>query len=148
MTGKDAPILVVLQLAGGNDGLNTVVPYTNDDYRRARPNLGVKAADVLRLDDQFGLHPALKGLKGLYDGGQLAVVHAVGYPNPNRSHFRSTDIWMTATDSDRVSSVGWLGRYFDSACAGADPTVGLAVGRQTPLAFTAKKPHGRGGGES
>ncbi len=142
VTGKDAPILVVLQLAGGNDGLNTVVPFANDHYHRARPTLGLKADQVLKLDGQFGLHPALTGLKSLYDAGQLGIVQAVGYPNPNRSHFRSTDIWMTATDSDRYGNLGWLGRYFDNACTGADPTVGVAIGRQSPLAFNAKKPTG------
>ena len=141
-TGKDSPILVVLQLAGGNDGLNTVIPFANDHYHRARPTLGLKAEQVLKLDGQFGLHPALTGLKSLYDAGQLGIVQAVGYPNPNRSHFRSTDIWMTATDSDRYGNLGWLGRYFDNACTGADPTVGVAIGRQSPLAFTAKKPTG------
>ncbi|HTH50135.1 MAG TPA: DUF1501 domain-containing protein [Candidatus Limnocylindria bacterium] len=142
VTGKDSPILVVLQLAGGNDGLNTVVPFANDDYHRARPTLGLKPGQVLKLDSQFGLHPALAGLKSLYDAGQLGIVQAVGYPNPNRSHFRSTDIWMTATDSDRYGNLGWLGRYFDNACAGADPTVGVTIGRQSPLAFVAKKPTG------
>jgi len=141
-TGEDAPILVVLQLAGGNDGLNTVIPFANDDYHRARPKLGLKADAVLKLDEAAGLHPSLKGFKSLFDAGQLGVVQTVGYPNPNRSHFRSTDIWMTATDSNRFSTVGWLGRYFDNACSGAEPTVGLAVGRQSPLAFAAKKPTG------
>ncbi len=142
VTGKDAPILVVLQLAGGNDGLNTLVPFANDDYHRARPRLGLKANQVLRLSDEHGLHPALAGFKALHDAGQLAVVQGVGYPNPNRSHFRSTDIWMTASDSDRFANKGWLGRYFDHACAGSDPTVGLCVGRQAPLAFAAGKPTG------
>lgn len=142
VTGKDAPILVVLQMAGGNDGLNTVVPFVNDHYLKARPKLGLKANDVLKLDDSLGLHPSLTGLKSLHDDGLLSVVQAVGYPNPNRSHFRSTDIWMTATDSDRFSNVGWLGRYFDNACPGAEPTVGICVGRQSPLAFTATKPKG------
>jgi len=141
-TGKDAPILVVVQLAGGNDGLNTVVPFADDDYQRARPQLRLKAEQVLKLDDHFGLHPALTGLRSLHDLGHLGIVHAVGYPNPNRSHFRSTDIWMTATDSNRYASEGWLGRYFDHACAGADPTAGIAIGRQAPLAFTAKHPTG------
>jgi uncharacterized protein (DUF1501 family) len=77
------------------------VPFANDDYRRARPTLGLKAEQVLKLNDQVGLHPALTGFKSLYDAGELGIVQAVGYPNPNRSHFRSTDIWMTATDSDR-----------------------------------------------
>ncbi len=141
-TGKDSPILVVLQLAGGNDGLNTVVPFADDAYHRARPRLGIKPDAVLRLTDTTGLHPALRGLRELFDAGQLGIVQSVGYPNPNRSHFRSTDIWMTATDSDRVSSLGWVGRYFDHACGGADPTVGLAVTRQAPLAFAASKPTG------
>lgn len=141
-TGKDAPILVMVQLAGGNDGLNTIVPFADDEYHRARPKLGLKADQVLKLDDRFGLHPSLAGLKHLHDLGQLGIVQAVGYPNPNRSHFRSTDIWMTATDSDRYSTQGWLGRYFDHACPGADPTVGIAIGCQSPLAFAAKQPTG------
>lgn len=141
-TGQDSPILVVLQLAGGNDGLNTVVPFADDAYHRARPRLGLKSDAVLRLNDTTGLHPALRGFRELFDSGKLGIVQSVGYPNPNRSHFRSTDIWMTATDSDRVSSLGWLGRYFDHACAGSEPTVGLAVTRQAPLAFAANKPTG------
>jgi uncharacterized protein (DUF1501 family) len=142
VTGKDGPILVVLQLAGGNDGLNTLVPYSNDDYQRARPNLGLKAPEVLKLNDHFGFHPGLRGFQELHDAGQLAILHAVGYPNPNRSHFRSTEIWATATDSQRVERHGWIGRYFDHACAGADPTVGIAIGRQLPQAFGARVPKG------
>lgn len=141
-TGKDAPVLVVLQLAGGNDGLNTLVPFANDDYYRARPKLGLPAKDVLKLNDQFGLHPALKGLQSLHADGHLAVVQGVGYPNPNRSHFRSTEIWVTASDSQRVERHGWLGRYFDHACAGADPIVGVALGRTMPQAFAARSPTG------
>jgi uncharacterized protein (DUF1501 family) len=141
-SGNDSPILVVLQLAGGNDGLNTVVPFADDHYCRARPKLAVRTEQVLRLNDELGLHPALGGFKALYDAGQLAVLQGVGYPNPNRSHFRSTDIWMTASDSDRFSNRGWLGHYFDHACKGADPTVGIAIGRQSPLAFSAQSPTG------
>lgn len=139
---SDERILVVLQLAGGNDGLNTVVPFGNDDYHRARPHLALAPTEVLRLNDSEGLHPSLGGLKSLYDDGHLGVLQAVGYPNPNRSHFRSTDIWMTGSASDRVENRGWLGRYFDHACSGADPTVGIAVGRQAPLAFHATNPRG------
>ncbi len=141
-TGHDVPILVVLQLAGGNDGLNTVVPFANDEYHRARPKLALERGQVLRLTDEVGLHPALTGLKSLFDDGHLGVIQSVGYPNPNRSHFRSTDIWMTASASDRVENHGWIGRYFDHACAGADPTVGIAIGRQVPLAFAAGHPFG------
>ena len=142
VTGKDSTILVVLQLAGGNDGINTVVPYANDFYRRARPHLGLKADEVLKLNEDIGFHGTLKGFKELYDGGQLAVVQGVGYPNPNRSHFRSTEIWQTASDSGKVEKYGWLGRYFDSACAGDDPAVGVTIGSQLPEAFFAKRPRG------
>jgi len=142
VTGKDSTILVVLQMAGGNDGINTVVPYANDYYHQARPKLGLKAADVLKLNDEIGLHGALTGFKGLYDAGQLSVVQGVGYPNPNRSHFRSTEIWQTASDADRVEKNGWLGRYFDNACPGADPAVGVTIGSQLPEAFFAEKPKG------
>lgn len=135
VTGKDSQILVVLQMAGGNDGLNTVVPFANDFYHKARPRIGIKGENVLKLNDDIGLHPALTGFKSLFDAGQLGLVQGVGYPNPNRSHFRSTDIWMTASDADRYEKHGWIGRYFDANCAGADPTVGVAVGRQMPLAF-------------
>lgn len=141
-TGKDSPILVVLQMAGGNDGLNTVIPYADDAYHRARPVIGVGADKVLKLTDYIGLHPRLTGLKSLYDEGHLAVLQGVGYPNPNRSHFRSTEIWQTAADADKIESFGWLGRYFDSCCKGADPTIGVAIGNEMPQAFAAANPTG------
>ena len=141
-TGKDASILVVLQMAGGNDGINTVVPYANDFYHKARPKIGLKADEILKINDAVGLHGAMKGFKSLYDAGQLSVIQGVGYPNPNRSHFRSTEIWQTASDSDRVEKNGWIGRYFDNACPGADPTVGVTIGSQLPQAFFATKPKG------
>ena len=134
-TGKDSPILVVLQMAGGNDGLNTVVPFANDDYARARRSLRLGTKEVLKLNDSIGLHPGLSGLKGLFDSGNLSVIQGVGYPNPNRSHFRSTEIWQTASDSEKFEKYGWIGRYFDNSCNGADPTVGVNVGRQMPQAF-------------
>ena len=142
MTGKDAPILVVLQLAGGNDGLNTVVPILDDAYYKARPRLGIAAGNTLKLNDHLGLHPRLTTLRGLYDSGELAVLQGVGYPNPNRSHFRSTDIWQTASDADKFDRHGWLGRYFDSCCGGEDPAVGVSIGRETPLSFSASTPKG------
>ena len=141
-TGKDGAVLVVLQMAGGNDGLNMVVPYADDIYYRSRPKLGLPANKVLKLDSYAGLNAKLTGLKSLFDEGHLSVVQGVGYPNPNRSHFRSTEIWQTASDADRNESEGWLGRYFDSCCAGADPTVGVAIGEDTPQAFAAKTPTG------
>ncbi|OGX82183.1 twin-arginine translocation pathway signal [Hymenobacter lapidarius] len=109
--------LIVVQLSGGNDGLNTIIPYKNDLYYRARPTLGIREAQgILALEKDLGLHPALKGLKGLYDQGHLAVLNSVGYPNPDRSHFRSMDIWQSGSGADQAVSTGWLGRYLDSNC--------------------------------
>jgi uncharacterized protein (DUF1501 family) len=142
VTGRDATILVVLQMAGGNDGINTVVPYANDFYHKARPKIGLKADQVLKLNGEVALHGAMKGFKELYDAGQLSVIQGVGYPNPNRSHFRSTEIWQTASDANIIEKNGWIGRYFDNACTGADPAVGVVIGNQLPEAFFAKQPKG------
>ncbi|HEY0791862.1 MAG TPA: hypothetical protein VGD78_12435, partial [Chthoniobacterales bacterium] len=141
-TGKDHPILVVLQLAGGNDGLNTLVPYRDDAYYRSRPTLSVPAAQVLPLDDRLGLHPALGSLRTLWETGALAFIQGVGYPNPNRSHFRSTEIWQTGSDAGQTLTQGWLGRYFDSCCSGEPAFVGVTLGPQLPQAFTARNPVG------
>jgi len=141
-TGKDGPILILLQLAGGNDGLNTVIPYTNDYYYQARPTLGVKPDQVLKLSDTLGLNPAMVGFKSLFDAGRLSVVSGVGYPNPNRSHFRSTEIWQTASDEEKYLTDGWIGRYFDNACAGCDPTVGITIGDRLPQSFSSHNPTG------
>src|SRR5271167_3884296 len=142
VTGKDATILVVLQMAGGNDGINTIVPYSSDDYHRARPGIGLRPNQIIKVTDDIGFHGAMGGFKSLYDAGNLAVIQGVGYPNPNRSHFRSTEIWQTASDSERIEKYGWLGRYFDNACPGADPTVGVTIGSQLPEAFFAMSPKG------
>lgn len=141
-TGKDGTILVVLQMAGGNDGINTVVPYSSDYYRQARPRLGLTADKILKLTDDVGFHPAMTGFKDLYDSGNLSVVQGVGYPNPNRSHFRSTEIWQTASDSEQFEKYGWIGRYFDNACAGCDPTVGVAIEQQLPESFFSQSAKG------
>jgi uncharacterized protein (DUF1501 family) len=106
-------VLVVIQLDGGNDGLNTVVPYQDDVYRRSRPQLAVPAGEVHRLDDRVGLHPALTNLRRLHEDGQLAIVQSVGYPNPNRSHFESMAIWQTGQLGPRAESAGWLARCLD-----------------------------------
>lgn len=135
------PILVVLQMAGGNDGLNTVVPVTNDYYYGARPSLAIRAKDAHNLNGAYGLHPSMTAFKEMYDAGLLEIVHGVGYPNPNRSHFHSTDIWQTASP-ENPKTQGWIGKYFDNACHGADPTVGISIGRQMPLAFASGHPLG------
>jgi uncharacterized protein (DUF1501 family) len=106
--GKDT-ILVVVELTGGNDGLNTVIPYADDLYHKARPTLSYGASRVLKLDDHVGLHPGLGGFKQMWDDGKLAVVQGVGYPNPDRSHFEAMDIWHSA-DPKRATPTGWIGR--------------------------------------
>ncbi|WP_157207048.1 DUF1501 domain-containing protein [Mariniflexile maritimum] len=105
--------LVIIQLSGGNDGLNTVIPFQNDLYYKARPVLGIQKNESIPLNNEVGLHPSLAPLKRLYDAGHLAIINNVGYPNPNRSHFRSMDIWQTATDANTYSQTGWIGRYLD-----------------------------------
>ncbi|HBS28757.1 MAG TPA: hypothetical protein DEB06_04745 [Phycisphaerales bacterium] len=146
----DERILVVVQLAGGNDGLNTVVPFADRAYYNARPGIAIPEREVLRLSakgsggaggaEGIGLHPRLTGLKELHDQGLLAVVQGVGYPNPNRSHFKSMDIWHTAETSG--TGEGWLGRYFDNTCAGQPDCpshAGVAIGRAAPLAMQGAK---------
>lgn len=145
-------ILVVVQLSGGNDGLNTVVPWLADEYYRARPGIAITREQVLRLGAraEVGLHPQMAGVKELYDAGQCAIVQGVGYPNPNRSHFKSMDIWHTADTS--ATGNGWLGRYFDSECCGfgagesgraeqgqPNASPGVAIGRTAPLAMQGRK---------
>jgi uncharacterized protein (DUF1501 family) len=132
----DATILVVVELTGGNDGLNTVVPYANDVYHKSRPTLRIEPEKVLKLDSDVGLHPSLKDLHALWESGDLAVVHGVGYPNPNRSHSRSMEIWQTGSVGP-TRPAGWLGRAADtypalSACHVGEQLVPLALrGRKT-----------------
>jgi uncharacterized protein (DUF1501 family) len=129
-------VLVVLQLSGGNDGLNTVIPVRNDIYYRSRPRLGIEKDRAALLTDEVGLHPALTGLKGLYDDGSLGILSSVGYPNPDRSHFRSMDIWQTASDSRQYLTTGWLGRYLDAQCNGcAQPAQVLEIDDVVSLAL-------------
>ena len=133
-------VLVVIQLSGGNDGLNTVVPYENDSYHRARPTLRIDSGRVLRLNDELGLHPNLAGLKGLYDGGELAIVNNVGYPNPDRSHFRSMDIWHTADPESPEDETGWIGRLADAGVgAGGAPLAVQVDDAELPLALRGRQ---------
>ncbi len=123
------PILVLVTMYGGNDGLNTVVPYADPAYHDARPELAYSHDEVLPLDDQLGLNPGLKGLSGLWQEQKLAIVRGVGYPQPDHSHFRSMDIWQTASPQSPVSS-GWIGRWLD--VAGDDPLLALNIGDVLP----------------
>lgn len=138
---SDSSIIVVVQLSGGNDGLNTVIPFADDLYAKARPTLRLPGDQTLKLTDHLGLHPALTPFKAEYDAGRMAIVQNVGYPNPNRSHFRSMEIWHTGADDTAPRQVeGWIGRYFDAQCAGADPhklpgEIGVSLGKVMPQAF-------------
>ncbi|GAC1574628.1 MAG: DUF1501 domain-containing protein [Candidatus Elarobacter sp.] len=114
LPGANDRVLVVINFQGGNDGLNTVVPYGMPDYYRYRPSIGIAPSEVLRIDDTVGLNPALAPFKKLYDAGKVAVVQGVGYPDPDHSHFRSTEIWQTAQPKG-YDATGWLGRYLDEA---------------------------------
>lgn len=105
--------LVIIQMAGGNDGLNTIIPYSNDIYYNSRPTLAIKKDALITINEYLGFHQSLGPLKNLYDKGYVSIINNVGYPNPNRSHFRSTDIWQTASDADEYLDTGWLGRYLD-----------------------------------
>jgi len=129
-------VVVVLQLSGGNDGLNTVIPYRNDLYYKGRPRLGILRDKALSLTDETGLHPALTAFKELYDDGSLSILNNVGYPNPDRSHFRSMDIWHTASQSTEYWSQGWVGRYLDAQCKGCDkPTQAIELDDVLSLAL-------------
>lgn len=107
-------ILVVVQLSGGNDGLNTIVPYADENYRASRTTLAIAKSQVLKIDDSVGFHPSLKGFARLLEAQQLAIVQGVGYPNPNRSHFESMDIWHTAHQKADKQQGGWIGRALDA----------------------------------
>ncbi|MCX7925856.1 MAG: twin-arginine translocation signal domain-containing protein, partial [Fimbriimonadales bacterium] len=132
-------ILVVLQLTGGNDGLNTVIPYRDELYYQSRPTLAIPEAQAVPLDERLGLHPALAPLKPLYEQRALAILQNVGYPNPNRSHFRSMEIWQTA-DPDGHSRYGWLGKYLDTLTdAAANPVMAISFTQELPIALHGKK---------
>jgi uncharacterized protein (DUF1501 family) len=135
----DNRILVVVQLGGGNDGLNTVVPYKNDHYFRLRQRLRLSPQELLSVNDEIAFHTSMAPLKDLYDQGKMAVVHGVGYPNPNRSHFRSMEIWQTASDSDRYLREGWIGRYLDKCSLSTPPNVcAIQIGAKREQAFDSK----------
>lgn len=139
-SGDSDRILVVVQLSGGNDGLNTVIPYSDDAYRSARPELALSKYDVLTINDDLGLHPSLRGMKDLLDDGLFSVIQGVGYDNPNRSHFESMDIWHSCMRKDEPRSDGWLGRVLERLPSdqGGD-VMALHLGdKQQPFALTSE----------
>ncbi len=133
-------VLVVCQLSGGNDGLNTLIPYASKKYYEMRPVLGVPEAQIIKLNNDMGLHPGLTGLKELYDQGKVAVIQNVGYPNPNRSHFKSMDIWQSASPELAMRG-GWIGRHFEQQLAYGplNPVVALGLSTEKPRALDAKQ---------
>ena len=132
--------LVIIQLSGGNDGLNTIIPYTNDIYYKSRPELAIPKTDIIKVTDDLGFNSQLTPLKSLYDKGYLSIINNVGYPNPNRSHFRSTDIWHTASDSNQYYNSGWLGRYIDNY--GKMPYSGIEIDDSLSLILKGEKING------
>ncbi len=127
-------ILVVLQFSGGNDGLNTIIPTRNDIYFREREMIAIK--DSLKLTDEAGINSSLSYFKELFDNGEMAVLNNVGYPNPDKSHFRSMDIWQSASKSEEFLETGWIGRYLDEACYSCDhPTQALEIDDMLSLAL-------------
>lgn len=140
---RDDRVLVVIQLDGGNDGLNTVVPYADEAYARARPKLHVAAKDVHKLTDSLGLHPRMRAAKELFDDGLLSIVEGIGYPNPDRSHFKSMRIWQTASFDDAAhDAYGWLGRALDREAAHeslGEPSAVFVGEEQVPVALWGRR---------
>ncbi|MCP4174783.1 MAG: DUF1501 domain-containing protein, partial [Fuerstiella sp.] len=137
---KDGRILVVVEMAGGNDGLNTIIPFDHDAYQKARPKLAIGKSDVLAIADGLGFHPVMGGFAELLEAGHLAVVQGVGYDSPNRSHFESMDIWHTCQRKTEPRTDGWLGRYLEVTGGGttSDPP-GLHLGRnKQPFALMSR----------
>src|ERR1700722_15449922 len=124
-----AGVLVIATLYGGNDGINTVIPYADGAYHDARPELACSPAEVLHLDDQLGLNPACKGPAQVWNDKRLAIIRGVSYPQPDHSHFRSMDIWQTASPTEPVST-GWIGRWLDAT--GDDPLRAVNIGPVLP----------------
>jgi uncharacterized protein (DUF1501 family) len=133
-------VLVVCQLSGGNDGLNTVVPYANSMYRSLRPTIGIEEGKVLKLNEQLGLHPALAGLAELYKEKKVAIVQNVGYPQSNRSHFKSMEIWQSASPEGDLKG-GWVGRHFDQQMGQSplNPVVALGLSTEKPLSLVGQQ---------
>lgn len=138
--------LVIMQLSGGNDGLNTIVPFQNDLYYKLRKTIAVDKAKAIPLQKDLAFNPAMQALKEIYDQGYMSIINNVGYPNPDRSHFRSMDIWQTASDADQYLATGWAGRYLDSQCQypyqaiEVDDTLSLALKGQKLKGIAVRDP--------
>lgn len=134
--------LVVVQFSGGNDGLNTIVPFRNDILLKSRPNLRLNNNELLKVSDELAFNAALTDFRTLYDNGDVCIINNVGYPNPNRSHFRSMDIWHTASDAHVYGKTGWLGRYLDNECKGEPPVTAVEMNTILSMAMKGKTKKG------
>ena len=138
VTAERKPSLVVIQLSGGNDAMNTVVPYTNGIYHDSRKAIRLTEEHVIDLDGTLGLNPSMGPMKTIWDAGKMAIINGIGYPKPNRSHFRSMDIWHTA-ESDHIADSGWLGRTIRELDPdGSNVITGINFGRGLPRALHCK----------
>jgi len=145
---NSAKRLIIVQLSGGNDGLNTLIPFRNDIYYSSRPKLAIPSEQVLKISDEMGFNPSLSGFRRLYDEGYMAIYNGVGYPNPDRSHFRSMDIWHSGSGAEENWNTGWIGRWLDSACKlceshtalEIDDTLSLAMKGVSQSGFAVKNP--------
>ena len=136
-TRRKPPVLVVVQLTGGNDYLNTLIPYTDPNYYDSRATLSIPEDKVLKIDSQLGMHPAMSPMKAIYDTGDMAIIHGIGFENSIRSHFRAMDIWHTC-EPDKVGTEGWLGRAVrDIDPRGENPVTGVNIGESLPRALAA-----------
>lgn len=139
-------ILIVLQLSGGNDGLNTIIPFRNDIYFQSRPKIALKPENILKVSDELGFNSSLEKLRSIYDQGYMGIINNVGYPNPDRSHFRSMDVWQTASPKEYLNT-GWIGRFLDANCDGMehnaveiDDTLSLALKGEAIKSMALKDP--------
>ena len=137
VTKEKPPVIVVLQLTGGNDYFNTIIPYNDNNYYDSRPSLKVPQDDMLTLDQEFAMHPAMGPMSDMYKTGEMAIIHGIGYPNSTRSHFRAMDIWHTA-EPDKVGTEGWLGRVVrELDPKGENPVTAVNIGQGLPRALVA-----------
>lgn len=139
VTGE--PCLVFIQLNGGNDGLNTFIPYDDPNYYYNRPKIALSKDDVISKNKGMAFHPALKGLAEIQQNGDLCIIQNVGYPEPNRSHFRSQEIWQTASSTNQYLNEGWLGRYLDLQCKEHTPTAGINIDNIDNIALKGNEPN-------
>jgi uncharacterized protein (DUF1501 family) len=138
---SNSECLIFIQLNGGNDGLNTFIPYDDPLYKILRPNIGLSKDEVINKSNGMGFHPSLKGISNIQQNGDLSVIQNVGYPEPNRSHFRSQEIWQTASSSNEYLSYGWLGRYLDLQCKDHMPTAGINIDTIDNLSLKGEEPN-------